>query len=165
MKKSAKTSMNPNVWVSLAVLLASFTLVHFLYVGIVLPNAEAAMAAHGAEAQKNIWVILKDTEQQVCISLMLYGFFLMGYKLIKLIDEEAIYTQDFLESHDKSSPLNVDVALTELEGSAYRENPAMATWINCIRRPSNISWEILRRVKRHKIGTGSGCQRNQNNGQ
>ncbi len=136
-KNHSNSSMNPKLWMSLAVLLASFTLVHFLYVGVVIPNAEAAILALGSEAQKNIWVILKDTEQKICISIMLYGFFLMAYKLTKLIDEEAIYTRDFLQSHDKTQSLDVDLALSELEGSAYSENPAMATWINCIRRFKN----------------------------
>ncbi|NVK54941.1 MAG: MotA/TolQ/ExbB proton channel family protein [Alteromonadaceae bacterium] len=137
MSKTVNTSMNPRLWISLAVLLGSFTLVHLFYVGVVHPNAETAIAALGSGAQKNIWVILKDVEQQVCISLMLYGFFLMGYKLMKLIDEEVIYTRDFLAAHDKSQPLDVDQALHDLEASKYKENPAMATWINCIRRFRN----------------------------
>lgn len=137
MKKNPNPSMNPQIWVSVLVLLASFTVVHLVYVGVIHPNATAAMVAYGSEAQKNIWVILKDPEQQICISLMFYCLFLMGYKLVKLIDEEAIYTQDFLAAHDKSAALDLQAALTELESSSYRENPAMATWINCIRRFKN----------------------------
>ena len=61
----------------------------------------------------------------------------MGYKLWRLLDEETLYTRDFLRDYDKSLPLDVELALSELEASSYKDNPAMATWINCIRRFKN----------------------------
>lgn len=137
MNKSQTASMNPNLLVSLGVLIASFTIIHLLYAGVIRPSAEGVLSDGGTQALTSVWVVLKDIEQQVCVSLMLYCLFLMAYKLVKLIDEEPIYTRDFLEQYEKSEPLDVDTALSELEGSAYKYNPAMATWINCIRRFKN----------------------------
>ncbi|MFC3034034.1 MotA/TolQ/ExbB proton channel family protein [Pseudoalteromonas fenneropenaei] len=132
-------TMNPPLLVSFIVLAVCFTLVQLVFAGVIRPAAEAVFATAGAQSLSSIWVILKDVEQQVCISLLLFCLFLMGYKLWRLVDEEALYTRDFLASHDKSQPLNIQQALSELEGSSYRDNPAMATWINCIRRFKNTN--------------------------
>lgn len=137
MSKPNSAAMNPNLITSLLVLLASFTLVHLFYEGIIRPAASAVLATSGSSSLFSIWVILKDMEQQICFSLLFFCLFLMGYKLWRLLDEETLYTRDFLKDYDKSLPLDVDLALSDLEVSKYKENPAMATWINCIRRFKN----------------------------
>lgn len=134
MQDKSTLSMNPNLLLSSGVFFALFAVVHFFYAGIVRPSAEAVSAASGTRALSSIWVILKDAEQQICISLMLFCIFLMVYKLWKLLDEEEIYSRDLLPEHDKQTPLNVDSALDELTASSYAETPAYDTWINCIRR-------------------------------
>lgn len=139
MQKNTTLSMNPSLLVSGGVLLAIFALVHLLYAGVIRPAAEGVMANQGTAALSSVWVILKDVEQQVCVSLMLFCLFLMVYKLWKLIDEEEIYTRDLLPEHDKQSALNVDAAIGELEASPYKETPAYRTWLNCIRRYRNTS--------------------------
>lgn len=137
MSKPNFAAMNPNLITSLLVLLASFTLVHLFYEGIIRPAASDVLATSGSSSLFSIWVILKDMEQQICFSLLFFCLFLMGYKLWRLLDEETLYTRDFLKDYDKSLPLDVDLALSDLEASKYKENPAMATWINCIRRFKN----------------------------
>lgn len=137
MKKNDTLSMNPSFLVSLGVFIAIFTVVHFFYAGVVRPAAEQVMATTGTAGLSSFWVILKDAEQQVCLSLMLFCIFIMLFKLWKLLDEEEIYSRDLLPDHDKTEPLNVDKALTELENSRYRDTPAYQTWINCIRRFKN----------------------------
>lgn len=137
MKTTNTLSMNPNFVVSAGVFFAIFTLVHLFYVGVIRPAAEQVMAADGTAALSSLWVIVKDAEQQVCISLMLFCLFLMAYKLWKLLDEEEIYSRDLLANHDKQNALDVDAALSELESSAYCNTPAYTTWINCIRRYKN----------------------------
>lgn len=137
MRQSANASMNPSLGLSLAVLLGFFTLIQLLYAAVIRPAADAVLAAQGTSALSSLWVVVKDFEQQVCLSLMGFCVFLMLFKLWRLLDEEPLYTRDFLASHDKQAPLDVERALEELEASAYKENPAMATWINCIRRFRN----------------------------
>lgn len=135
--KSSDANMNPGVLLSLGVLIGCFTLVQLIYATVVRPIAETALQAQSSGAITSIWVILKDLEQQICVTLMIFCVFLMLYKLWKLVGEEAIYTRDFLSDHDKSQAIDLDKALSDLESSMFRENPAMATWINCIRRFKN----------------------------
>ena len=137
MHNKDSAAMNPGIITSVLVLAGCFTLVHLFYEGIVRPTAAAILAAEGSSGLFSVWVILKDMEQQVCFSLLLFCLFLMGYKLWRLLDEETLYTRDFLRDYDKSQPLDVELALSELEASSYKDNPAMATWINCIRRFKN----------------------------
>lgn len=137
MHNKDSAAMNPGIITSVLVLAGCFTLVHLIYEGIVRPTAAAILAAEGSSGLFSVWVILKDMEQQVCFSLLLFCLFLMGYKLWRLLDEETLYTRDFLRDYDKSLPLDVELALSELEASSYKDNPAMATWINCIRRFKN----------------------------
>lgn len=137
MHNKDSAAMNPGIITSVLVLAGCFTLVHLFYEGIVRPTAAAILAAEGSSGLFSVWVILKDMEQQVCFSLLLFCLFLMGYKLWRLLDEETLYTRDFLRDYDKSQPLDVELALSELEASSYKNNPAMATWINCIRRFKN----------------------------
>ncbi|MFU8784841.1 MotA/TolQ/ExbB proton channel family protein [Aliidiomarina sp.] len=132
--KNKSATMNPGVLVSSLAVLIAFTLVQLLYAGVIRPAASQVVAQEGTLSVGSIWVVLSGFEQQVCISLMLVTIFLMGYKIWRLVDEETIYNRDFLQSHDKNEPLNVNAALTELESSKYRDNPALATWIMCIRR-------------------------------
>lgn len=137
MSKAYSASMNPKIITSFLVFTGCFTLVHLFYAGVVRPTAAAVLKSEGSAGLFSFWVILKDFEQQICFSLMFFCIFLMAYKLWRLIDEEALYARDFLSHHDKNKPLDVEQALKELEGSAYKDNPAMATWINCIRRFKN----------------------------
>ncbi|WP_215396182.1 MotA/TolQ/ExbB proton channel family protein [Rheinheimera oceanensis] len=137
MRNKDSAAMNPGIITSVLVLAGCFTLVHLFYEGIVRPTAAAILAAEGSSGLFSVWVIVKDMEQQVCFSLLLFCLFLMGYKLWRLLDEETLYTRDFLRDYDKSLPLDVELALSELEASSYKDNPAMATWINCIRRFKN----------------------------
>lgn len=137
MRNKDSAAMNPGIITSVLVLAGCFTLVHLFYEGIVRPTAAAILAAQGSSGLFSVWVIVKDMEQQVCFSLLLFCLFLMGYKLWRLLDEETLYTRDFLRDYDKSQQLDVELALSELEASSYKDNPAMATWINCIRRFKN----------------------------
>ena len=58
----------------------------------------------------------------------------MFYKLFNLSKQEPLYNNDFLESFPKNEPLDVDKAIAYLEASDFRDNPVMATWLNCLRR-------------------------------
>lgn len=137
MNKNNALSMNPSFLFSGGVFLLIFAIVHFLFAGVIRPAAEKVIASTGTASLSSIWVILKDIEQQVCISLMLFCIFLMVYKLWKLLDEEEIYSRDLLPEHNKDTPLAIDEAINELSSSSYSGTPAYSTWINCIRRYKN----------------------------
>ncbi len=146
--------MNPHWIVSGIVLIVCFTLVHLLFEGIVRPSAETVLNGSGTTAMLNVFVILKDTEQQLCLSAMLYCLFLIAYKLFALVGEEDFYTRDFLhgvftddspsdgapdEAADENNnkKFNIDIALNTLQNSKYKDNSAIATWINCLQRYKN----------------------------
>ena len=66
-------------------LLAAFVFVAVLYGGIIRPGASKAALAHsyGVEAGNawsGIFIILQDYEQQLCLSLFLWGIMILSYK-------------------------------------------------------------------------------------
>lgn len=159
--KNNNDGMNPSWMLSGMVLVACFTIMHLLFEGVIRPNAAAALASEGTTAMQNFYVIFKDLEQQLCLSAAIYCIFLMAYKLVVLVGEEDFYTRDFLQGNfsiantrannsvdtegdeaevgvTSDQPiLNIDSALATLEGSQYKDNSAIATWINCLKRYKN----------------------------
>lgn len=81
-------------------LIASFVFVATIYGFIIRPGAEKAALASNigvdtGSAWSNLFIILKDTEQQVCCSLLLWGVMILAYKYrevtteLKLLDRYA----------------------------------------------------------------------------
>lgn len=157
--KNTNDGMNPSWILSGLVLVACFTIMHLLFEGVIRPNAATALSSEGTTAMQNFYVIFKDLEQQLCLSAAIYCIFLMAYKLVVLVGEEDFYTRDFLQGNfsitktaannnskteeneaevTSDQPiLNIDSALATLEGSQYKDNSAIATWINCLKRYKN----------------------------
>ncbi|MFT6202317.1 MAG: hypothetical protein ACJAZJ_001517, partial [Candidatus Endobugula sp.] len=118
--KNNNDAMNPSWAMSGIVLVASFTLMHLLFEGVIRPNAEIALAGEGTTAMLNVFVIFKDLEQQLCLSAAIYCIFLMMYKLIALVGEEDFYTRDFLQGNFSIAEKNtssIDSAVDENEES------------------------------------------------
>lgn len=135
---SQQSSMNPSAIVSMGVFLLIVVVVHFVYQGAVRPFAENAIEVYGSGATTNIWVILKDFEQQASLTIGFFCAFLIVYKYQRIVfHEEPLFTMDYLANYDKQQALDVDKALGELESSAYANNSSMSTWINCLRRYKN----------------------------
>ena len=130
-------NMNPGSVAQLCWFLMIVGVVHLFYQGVIRPTAEAAIGMMGAGATTNGWVILKDMEQQGCITLCLYCLFLMGYKYWRLLNEEPLYTYNYLEDQNPGEPIDVEQVLSTLEQSKYSESSSMATWIDCLRRYKN----------------------------
>lgn len=135
---SHQSSMNPKPLISLLVFLGIVAAVHLFYEVLIRPYAEAAIIAYGSGATSNIWVILKDFEQQASVSIGIFCAFLIIYKYQRIVfQEEPLFTMDYLAAYDKNEALNVEQALNELENSAYSQNSSMSTWIDCLRRYKN----------------------------
>jgi len=123
---------------SLIALVVSIVVVHLVYAGIIRPQAEVVTEAArqlGQTSPRNLVVILKDYEQEICIILMMWGTYLISVKLIALLKERYLFTVDLLErtsdeSQDMSDAL---LALEELPGEA-RETPLVKTLAASIRR-------------------------------
>lgn len=90
-------------------LLASFIFVGVIYGGIIRPAAnKTALAGElgiegGAGAWSNIFVILKDYEQQICFSLLVWGLMILVYKFI-LVSGEANVLDRYEPSNEDSAP-------------------------------------------------------------
>jgi biopolymer transport protein ExbB/TolQ len=85
-------------------LLASVVVVHGLYITVVWPRSEAALAAQQARMQvdpnyiqdRSIWVILRDYEQESEIVLMLWALAIIGQKIVLLRRERTLFDRELV---------------------------------------------------------------------
>jgi len=85
-------------------LLAALVVVHGLYVTVVWPRSEAALAAQQAHMQvdpsyiqeRSIWVILRDYEQESEIILMLWALAIIGQKVVLLRRERMLFDRELV---------------------------------------------------------------------
>ncbi|MBC6414108.1 MAG: MotA/TolQ/ExbB proton channel family protein [Chromatiales bacterium] len=100
--------MVKNMVKNLGALVISVLAVHLLYIGFILPNAEIAIAlaeSQGQAVPRNLFIIIKDLEQEICIILMLWGSYLIVGKMIAiskdryLFDENLIAFSDMLDNN------------------------------------------------------------------
>ena len=86
-------------------LLISFILVHGVYVTVVRPQADVFLAAEQVQLaedpqyvqQQNLYVIIKDYEQEVCFIFMLWAAAILGYKGIIALRQRALLEDDLLQ--------------------------------------------------------------------
>lgn len=127
-------SMMPKFWLVISLLVGSFAITQVIWGGVIKPNAEYALEAQGSAALKDIFVILKDGEQQICIALTLFCIALMLLKTWKMYGEKPLSTYDFLEAFPKDEPLDVEMALNALDASEFSERKITKTWIDTLTR-------------------------------
>lgn len=97
-------------------LLVAVVLVHATYVGLIRPQAAAALAIQaqtlaadpGAILDRSMWVVLKDYEQEICFILMLWGMAIMGYKARRVFDERRAFELDPMRVPEGQSLLPED---------------------------------------------------------
>jgi biopolymer transport protein ExbB/TolQ len=95
-------------------LVASFIFIAVLYGGIIRPGAsKAALASsYGVEAGSsfsNMFIILKDYEQQMCLSLFLWGIMILVYKFFLLNTETIVLGRFAPESEGLETEPEVDL--------------------------------------------------------
>ena len=66
-------------------LIAAFIIVGVIYAGIIRPHANKVVLAQSfgindSQTPSSLAVILKDYEQQICLSMLLWGIMLLVYK-------------------------------------------------------------------------------------
>ncbi len=87
-------------------LVVAFAIVQPYYSLVVIPRAEAiemkmkVMSAQGGEKDmsglRSVYVIIKDPEQQWEIIFALWGFIILGYKLVHIRNERRVFRHDFV---------------------------------------------------------------------
>tara|TARA_B100001146_G_scaffold30586_1_gene24046 strand:+ start:19 stop:774 length:756 start_codon:yes stop_codon:yes gene_type:complete len=128
----------PNVYKNLLVLVLAIIAIHLTYIGFIRPQAELAIETArqaGQSAPRDLFVILKDVEQEICLILMIWGTFLIADKCIHILKERYLFDIDLLESSaaDKSG---LTTSLEEMEKLPERvkESPLVQTLMASLRR-------------------------------
>ena len=93
---------------SLFALLISVIVVHAVYLTIVRPNADAAIVEQRAAmeadpdyvAERSLFVIVRDFEQEACFILMFWAFAMLGYKGWAASRESRLLQQEFIPIAD-----------------------------------------------------------------
>ena len=128
----------PNVYKNLLVLVLAIIAIHMTYIGFIRPQAELAIETArqaGQSAPRDLFVILKDVEQEICLILMIWGTFLIADKCIHILKERYLFDIDLLESSaaDKSG---LTTSLEEMEKLPERvkKSPLVQTLMASLRR-------------------------------
>lgn len=98
---------------SFIALIISVIFVHMIYIGYVRPEASALIEiaqAQGLSAPRDVVVILKDYEQEICFILMLWGCFLITTNYREILKTKYLFSVDLLEDNDNDEDNdNLDV--------------------------------------------------------
>jgi biopolymer transport protein ExbB/TolQ len=85
---------------SFIVLLVSIIVVHLVYIGYVRPEADLLLETArqaGQSAPRNLMIVLKDYEQEICLILMLWGSYLILSKCRAILRNNYLFSVDMLE--------------------------------------------------------------------
>ncbi len=88
-----------------------------IYIGYVRPEANALIEiaqAEGQSAPREVVVILKDYEQEICFILMLWGLFLISNSYREILKTKYLFSVDLIEGKDMDS-LDVDSIIEKLD--------------------------------------------------
>ena len=117
-----------------AICIAILFLVHLLYIGYIVPQADLAIdqaRAVGEAAPRTLFVVLKDLEQEVCIILALCCLVLMAEKCYRIYSQRYLFEVDLLESDQAGRP---SLATLEALQADIRQAPLVKTMMASIRR-------------------------------
>lgn len=97
-------------------LIISVIVVHAVYVAVIRPNAEADLAQQAAQqaidpnyvADRSMYVVLKDYEQETCIILMLWAMSIIGLKIYRNRSENKLLQHSLLNLSEGMSILPED---------------------------------------------------------
>jgi len=88
-------------------LLTSIIIIHLTYVAVIRPQAAKIQVANSLKAaqqsdsgfvpERSFFVIIKDYEQQVCFTLMIWAMMIVIYKLRQVWQEKIILNENFLD--------------------------------------------------------------------
>jgi biopolymer transport protein ExbB/TolQ len=111
---------------------------HLLYIGYIRPAATLAIEISrqaGQSVPRDLVVILKDYEQEICLMLMVWGMFLIIEKCLSILKHRYLFNVDLLEgSSSKDGSLkSVLSSLGELPPKT-KETPLVKILMSSLRR-------------------------------
>jgi biopolymer transport protein ExbB/TolQ len=123
---------------SVIALILSIVVVHLTYIGVIRPDAALIIEVakqSGQSSPRDLFVILKGYEQEICLILLAWGVFLILSKCSKILKNKYLYTVDLLEGSSEES-LDLEGALSSLEElpEETRETPLVQTLMGSLRR-------------------------------
>ncbi|NNC64344.1 MAG: MotA/TolQ/ExbB proton channel family protein [Gammaproteobacteria bacterium] len=89
-------------------LIIAVIVVHAVYVTVVRPRATEVLAEQTLRiqeeenytAERSIWVLIRDFEQESCFVLMLWAFSIMGFKAAKSLSERSLLQRELVPVPD-----------------------------------------------------------------
>ncbi len=102
---------------SFVALIISIILVHLVYIGYIRPEANILIETalkQGLSSPRDVVVILKDYEQEICFILMLWGSFLIATNYQQILKTKYLFSVDLLEDEDNED-FDVDNMIDRLE--------------------------------------------------
>lgn len=106
---------------SFSALIISVIFVHMIYIGYVRPEASELIEvaqSEGLSSPREVVVILKDYEQEICFILMLWGCFLIATNYREILKSKYLFTVDLIEDKDKdkdNDTFDVDSIIERLD--------------------------------------------------
>jgi len=85
-------------------LIIAIIIVHSVYVTVVRPNADAFLASERAlaavdpdrVAERSLYVVVRDFEQEACFVLMLWAFAILGFKGVVIHRQRGLLEQELI---------------------------------------------------------------------
>ncbi len=100
------------------VLIGSIIIVHLVYIGYIRPEAnlliEAAQQA-GKATPRELVIVLKDYEQEICFILMLWGSFLILSKCRRIIRYNYLFSVDLIEDPPEEEVFSPESVINKLD--------------------------------------------------
>jgi biopolymer transport protein ExbB/TolQ len=87
-------------------LIISIIIVHLVYIGYIRPQADILLDAArlaGQSAPRDLVIVLKDYEQEICFILMIWGSFLILSKCMMILRNNYLFTVDLIEETIKEN--------------------------------------------------------------
>jgi biopolymer transport protein ExbB/TolQ len=81
-------------------LIVSIIFVHLVYIGYIRPEADLLLEMArqaGLSAPRDLVIVLKDYEQEICFILMIWGSFLILSKCLLILRTNYLFTVDLIE--------------------------------------------------------------------
>lgn len=110
-----------NMLIQIMGCLISVVFVLVFYVLLITPLATSGMAAqsfgkfHSISTLNKLAIILKDTEQMICLMLMCWALFLIFYRFHILRHEQRNYAKDWIPENQILTPSFLDELLNKLD--------------------------------------------------
>jgi biopolymer transport protein ExbB/TolQ len=103
---------------SFIVLIVSIVAVHLAYIGYVRPEAELLIETAklaGQSAPRDLVIVLKDYEQEVCLILMFWGSFLILSKCRTILRDKYLFTVDLIEESSENDNFSPEQIIEKID--------------------------------------------------